>query len=126
MPDSKSTEFAPAMLTSPDYVGLAKFLLQPFLDSPESLKVDCEISQRRSRVLIRMAFDGEDKGRVFGRGGRNIQAVRSVLQAIAQMHGFSAYLEIYGSQSSAKENRADEHTTHHRPASRRSSNRHRS
>jgi uncharacterized protein len=82
----------------PNYVGLVRFLIEPFLDSSEQLRVDCETSAR-GRVLIRLAFEGDDKGRVFGRGGRNIQAVRTVLQAVAQASGKSAHLEVFGSQS---------------------------
>jgi uncharacterized protein len=84
---------------APDYIELVRFLVQPFLESPDSLRIDCEVSPRTSRVLIRLAFDGEDKGRVFGRGGRNIQAIRTVLQAIAQAAGQMAHLEVFGSSS---------------------------
>jgi predicted RNA-binding protein YlqC (UPF0109 family) len=83
---------------APQYDRLVRFLVQPFLESPESLRVDCEISPRTMRVLIRVAFEGEDKGRVFGRGGRNIQAVRTVVQAVAQAAGHTAHLEVFGSQ----------------------------
>jgi uncharacterized protein len=89
------------MTTSPDFAGLVRFLVQPFLDSSSSLRVDCESSSRTGRVLVRLAFEGEDKGRVFGRGGRNIQAVRTVLQAVALAAGKVAHLEVYGGQSSA-------------------------
>jgi predicted RNA-binding protein YlqC (UPF0109 family) len=82
--------------------------MQPFLESPESLKVDCEISPRKLRVLLRIAFEGEDKGRVFGRGGRNIQAIRMVIQAIAQAAGYSAHLEIYGSPNAGRETPIEE------------------
>lgn len=82
--------------TSPDYAGLVRFLVQPFLESPTSLKVDCEISPSKPRVWIRIAFEGEDKGRVFGRGGRNIQAIRTVMEAAAKAAGQSVYLDIYG------------------------------
>ena len=81
--------------TSPDYLGLVKFLIEPFLESPNSLSVDCEKSRANERVWIRLAFEGEDKGRVFGRGGRNIQAIRTVIQAVAQAAGQSVYLDIY-------------------------------
>jgi uncharacterized protein len=94
--------------SQPDYNGLIKFLVTPFLESPDSLKVDSEISPRTSRVLIRMAVEGEDKGRVFGRGGRNIQSIRTVLQAVAQASGHTAHLEIYGSQSIGREAGLDE------------------
>lgn len=80
---------------SPDYVGLVRFLVEPFLESPQRLSVDCEKSQAKERVWIRLAFEGTDKGRVFGRGGRNIQAIRTVLQAAAQAAGQSVHLDIY-------------------------------
>jgi len=84
---------------TPDYVGLVTFLVQPFLEAPESLKIDCEISAVKSKVWVRLAFEGSDKGRVFGRGGRNIQAIRTVLEAAAKAVGYSAYLDVYGSSS---------------------------
>lgn len=82
---------------SPDYASLVRFLVEPFLESPTSLKIDCEKSNSQERVWIRLAFEGADKGRVFGRGGRNIQAIRAVIQAAAQAAGQSAHLDIYES-----------------------------
>lgn len=89
--------------TSPNYVGLVKFLVQPFLESPESLSVDCEVSQTLKRVWIRIAFDSTDKGKVFGRWGRNIQAIRTVIAAAAELAGQSVYLDIYGSSSQGRD-----------------------
>ncbi|RCJ14907.1 KH domain-containing protein [Nostoc sp. ATCC 43529] len=88
---------------SPNYVGLVKFLVQPFLESPETLSVDSEISQTLNRVWIRIAFDSTDKGKVFGRGGRNIQAIRTVIAAAAAAAGQSVYLDIYGSTTPGRE-----------------------
>ena len=87
----------------PNYVELVRFLVQPFLDSPESVKVDCELSNHNSRVWIRLAFEADDKGRVFGRGGRNIQAIRAVLEAAASAAGQSVHLDIYGSHAGSAE-----------------------
>lgn len=95
------------MTHNPDYVGLVRFLVQPFLESPDALRVDCEVSLRTSRVLIRLAFEGEDKGRVFGRGGRNIQAIRTVIQAVAHLAGQTAHLEVFGA-SPAERDGSDE------------------
>ncbi|WP_201253408.1 KH domain-containing protein [Nodularia spumigena] len=88
---------------SPNYVGLVKFLMQPFLESPETLSIDCEISQTLKRVWIRIAFESKDKGKVFGRGGRNIQAIRTVIAAAAEFAGQSVYLDMYGSNSFGQE-----------------------
>lgn len=83
----------------PDYVQLVTFLCSPFLDSPDALRLDCEQSPRTKRILIRLAIEGEDKGRVFGRGGRNLQAIRTVLQAVAELNGQVASLEVFGSST---------------------------
>ncbi|BAY64114.1 MULTISPECIES: KH domain-containing protein [Calothrix] len=93
---------------SPNYEGLVRFLVQPFLESPESLSVDCEISQSLNKAWIRIAFDSADKGKVFGRGGRNIQAIRTVIAAAAEVAGQSVYLDIYGSSASREGGSFDE------------------
>lgn len=95
-------------VAKPDYAELVKFLVKPFLESPDSLSVDCEISHNTARVWIRVAFESEDKGRVFGRGGRNIQAIRTVIAAAAELAGHSAYLDIYGSQSASTLSESEE------------------
>ncbi len=82
---------------------MVRFLIQPFLESPESLKVHCEHSSAQRKTWIRLAFESEDKGRVYGRGGRNIQAIRTVLSAIAKSAGESVYLDIYESQSQSSD-----------------------
>lgn len=96
---------------SPDYVGLVTFLLQPLLESADSLRVDCEKSPSKPKVWIRMAFEDPEKGRVFGRGGRNIQAIRTVLAAAGQTVGESIHLDIYGAGS------GDRDRSFHEPSS---------
>ena len=104
VPETKSSSVQNA---SPDYVALVRFLIEPFLESPTSLSIDCEKSNANERVWIRLAFEGADKGRVFGRGGRNIQAIRTVIQAAAQAAGQSAHLDIYDSDSSSGASRRE-------------------
>ncbi|MFE4105474.1 KH domain-containing protein [Almyronema epifaneia] len=87
----------------PDFAEVVRFLVSPFLEASSDLSVDCEYRANRSRVWIRVAFDGEDRGRVFGRGGRNIQAIRTVIKAMAQLSGLQAHLEIYGEGNSRSE-----------------------
>lgn len=94
---------ANSLTISPNYVGLVKFLMQPFLEDPESLSVDCEISPTLKRAWVRIAFESADKGKVFGRGGRNIQAIRTVISAAAELTGQSVYLDIYGSATPGRE-----------------------
>ncbi|MFP4299856.1 MAG: KH domain-containing protein [Spirulinaceae cyanobacterium] len=79
----------------PDYAQLVRFLMEPLLDSPESLSVNCEFVNQGKRVWVRVAFDPADRGRLFGRGGRNIQAIRTVLKAATPGSDCSVYLDIY-------------------------------
>ncbi len=81
---------------NPDYAGLVRFLITPFLESPDALRVDCEVSPVRGKVWVRLAFEASDKGRVFGRGGRNIHSIRAVLSAAAQLSGYTAHLDVFG------------------------------
>ncbi|MEL7035250.1 MAG: KH domain-containing protein [Cyanobacteria bacterium J06592_8] len=111
----------PNLSAKPDYTNLVRFLIEPFLETPESLRVDCERSLAQQRIWIRLAFNTEDKGRVYGRGGRNIQAIRTVLSAIAQAAGESVYLDIYESQSNGERPRVSPS----RPSPRRTRTRHR-
>jgi uncharacterized protein len=83
--------------SSPDYVGLVRFLLEPFLDESESLFVDCEHLSSTNKVWLRVAFDSTDKGKVFGRGGRNIQAVSTILKTAAINVNQFLYLDVYNS-----------------------------
>lgn len=87
-----------SVTAAPDYAGLIRFLVQPFLETPDALRIDCEVLANRSRIWVRLAFEGTDKGRVFGRGGRNIQAIRTVVDGIAKSAGQSVHLDIFGIQ----------------------------
>ncbi len=84
-------------MSSPDFSGLVKFLVEPFLDTPSALRIDCEQNIAQSKVWIRVAFSGDERGKVFGRGGRNIQAIRNVVRATAALWGWSAYFDVFGS-----------------------------
>ena len=83
--------------TRTDYEALARFLMHPFLDKPEQLKFHVENLAGGNKLWLRAAFDeDEDKGRVFGRGGRNIKAVRTVLAAAAKLSSMTVNLSVFG------------------------------
>lgn len=86
--------------TNPNYVELVSFLVTPFLEFPESLTVDFETYAGQHKVLVRLAFASSDKGRVFGRGGRTLQAIRALVEAAAKLAGQSAHLEVFGERES--------------------------
>ncbi|MGY2837184.1 KH domain-containing protein [Thermostichus sp. MS-CIW-41] len=79
----------------PDYKALVHLLIEPLLSSA-SLQMDVETTCGGRKVWLRLAFDPKDRGRVFGRGGRTLQAIRQVMMAAAQLAGQSLYIDIYG------------------------------
>jgi uncharacterized protein len=86
--------------SNPNYDELVRFLIEPFLEFPESLRVDCERFSSIRKTWVRLAVEAEDKGRVYGRGGRNIQAIRMVLTALAKASSETVYLDIYNDSES--------------------------
>ncbi len=97
--------------TGPNYIGLVRFLLEPFLENSESLHADCEYLPSTNKVWLRVAFDVEDKGKVFGRGGRNIQAIRTILQTAATKGQQSLHLDVFGSSRSSDRDESSDRGT---------------
>ena len=83
---------------SPDYEKLVRFLIEPFLDDPKSLCVNSEVNQQKKKIWLRVAFDKNDRGKVFGRGGRNIQAIRTAIKTAATAHNETVFLDIYSDE----------------------------
>ena len=84
--------------SKPNYEGLVRFLIGPFLNDPESLYVNSEVNQNKNKIWLRVAFDKSDRGKVFGRGGRNIQAIRTAIETAATSHNESVFLDIYSDE----------------------------
>jgi uncharacterized protein len=105
----------------PDYEQLVKFLFQPFVSAAEAIGVDCEYTVDRHRVWIRVAVATPDRDTAFGRGGRNIQAIRTVLQAAASAVGQSIHLDVYGNNSNSRHLDSDMSTGSAAPTENRSS-----
>ena len=101
-------------VSSPNYVGLVKFLLEPFLEEAESLHIHCEHLTSTNKIWLRVAFDTADKGKVFGRGGRNIQAVGTILKTAATNANQSLHLDVYNSDRD-KEKSKSQHKKKSRP-----------
>ena len=84
--------------TSNDYEKLVRFVIEPFLANPQTLCVHSEVNKSNGKIWLRVAFDKSDRGKVFGRGGRTIQAIRTTIQTSALAHGESVFLDIYSDE----------------------------
>ncbi len=105
-PDFDNTQTP--QLTTTDFEALARFLMGPFLDKPEELKFHVEKLAGGKKLWLRAAFnEEEDKGRVFGRGGRNIKAMRNVMMAAAKQSDITVNLNVFGEPEPERSERSD-------------------
>ena len=89
-----------------DYQALARFLLEPLIDLPSDLHISTETTAHNTKVWLRVSLGQADRGRAFGRGGRNIRAIRAVLRAAGKNVGQNVSLEVLGEDGESQGNRS--------------------
>ncbi len=90
---------------SPDYERLVRFLIEPFLEGPKSLYINSEIVNDGKKIWLRVAFDNGDRGKVFGRGGRNIQAIRNTIKIAGAVNQEVVFLDVYSDEPEKTDDR---------------------
>jgi uncharacterized protein len=78
-----------------DNVGLkdlAEYLIKSLADHPE--QVELEEREDDDTVLIELKISPEDLGKIIGKNGNTINAIRTVLQTAASSHKKRAKLEV--------------------------------
>jgi predicted RNA-binding protein YlqC (UPF0109 family) len=68
-------------------------VLTPLLDHPEALRVEVTGEGRRRDVLV--YADAMDRGRIIGKHGRMISALRTLCKTAGEKAGVSVDLELY-------------------------------
>ena len=71
---------------------LVEYIAKAIADNPDAVVVT--ETEEEDRVLIRLEVAPEDKGKVIGREGRVVQAIRTLLRVAAVKKGTRATLEI--------------------------------
>lgn len=75
---------------------LVEYLVRSLVDHPDEVSVD-EVEEQ-SGVVLELRVAGSDMGRVIGRGGRVINAMRSLVQVAAAKAGKHVSLELIEEQ----------------------------
>ncbi|MDX1663932.1 MAG: KH domain-containing protein [Candidatus Promineifilaceae bacterium] len=71
---------------------LVTFIAESLVDHPESVRVD-EVEGRGATILeLRVA--SSDMGRVIGKGGRVVNAMRTLVEVAADRQGRDVVLEV--------------------------------
>ncbi|MGB0388945.1 MAG: KH domain-containing protein [Ardenticatenaceae bacterium] len=72
---------------------LVVYIAQNLVNNPDAVKVE-EYKRGRNQIELRLAVDPDDMGRVIGRGGRVVNAMRSLVRVAAIKQGKRVNLEI--------------------------------
>jgi len=65
-----------------DYAALVEYIVKNIVENPDAVEVDGNSRRHRSQT-IEVRLDPSDVGRVIGKGGKNIEAIRAVVKAAA-------------------------------------------
>ena len=78
---------------SQDLAGLVDVVVRPLVDVEDELEIDAFDNEDGS-VLIEIRVNPEDAGKVIGRQGRVIKAIRTVARAAASRSGSQVDVEL--------------------------------
>lgn len=70
-----------------------KFILQNIISNTEALSIIKE-DITENEVVFKIVIADEDKGIVIGKGGRNIQSIRNLINIVAKKEGKKAFIKI--------------------------------
>jgi hypothetical protein len=73
---------------------LAEYLVKSLADHPE--KVELEEREEDDTVVIELKISPDDIGKIIGKSGNTINAIRTVLQTAASSYKKRARLEVVG------------------------------
>lgn len=73
---------------------LVRYLITSLVDSPD--KVEIEIKRTDEEIVYNVTLDPDDVGKVIGRQGRVIKAIRTLARAAGSTEGAHVEVEILG------------------------------
>lgn len=71
---------------------LLQYILEKLSEKPE--KVNIQKEEDEFGITFSITADEEDKGRLIGKGGANIKAIRNILAILAKQKGQRVFLKI--------------------------------
>lgn len=71
---------------------VTEYLVKAIVDEPDGVVV--EVDERRNAVTMRVHVAPSDMGRVIGRRGRVVQAIRAVVRAAGARDGVEARVDV--------------------------------
>lgn len=74
--------------------GMISCVIRSLVDKPEAVIITQISNQGQNTVVFGLQVDKGDLGKVIGKAGRNANALRILINAVASKHGVRALLDI--------------------------------
>ena len=72
---------------------LLAYLARTLVDSPDEVRVE-SFEEEDGTVVLELHVAEDDAGKVIGRGGRTVAAMRTVLKAASVRHGHRVLVDV--------------------------------
>lgn len=72
---------------------LLEYLARAIVDDPDAVEVD-SFEEDDGTIVLELSVAGEDAGKVIGRGGRTIAALRTVVKASSVREGRRVLVDV--------------------------------
>ena len=76
-----------------DIAGLVEAIVRPLIEFPDELEIDASETEDGA-ILVELRVNEDDAGKVIGRQGRVIKAVRTLARAAAARNGMPVEVEL--------------------------------
>ncbi len=93
-PEGIEPEALEERLPSDNVADLVEYLVTSLVDNPEAVAID--VTDGEGTTLVEVHVDSRDVGKVIGRHGRVIKAVRTLARACAARDELVADVEVIG------------------------------
>jgi predicted RNA-binding protein YlqC (UPF0109 family) len=80
--------------TSASTEELVQYMVESLVDQPDAMRI--ERTQSGDSVRFEITLDPDDVGKVIGRGGRIIKAIRTLARAAGSTEGLHVDVDILG------------------------------
>ena len=77
-----------------DFTGLVRSLVEPIIENPDDLQIAESLNEETGATLVEIRVHDDDAGKVIGRQGRVIKAIRTLVRAAATRAGQHVDVEL--------------------------------
>ena len=84
-----------------------EYIIKNLVDHPEKVKIN-EIGGTHT-LIVELSVDKSDTGKIIGKKGKTINAIRTLLMAVASRNGVRVNLEIIEEGGKSRAERHEEH-----------------